>query len=205
MSDGTGLPADRPESWPVDSSEDLYRDDWVMALRRDLIHRPDHPDEQFSRLVLEHPGAVMVLAVDDEERVLVLDQYRHPAGMRFVELPAGLCDAEHEDPLATAKRELAEEAAVQAGSWEHLLTAYSSPGIISERMEFFLARDLAAVDRGDFVLEHEEADMTVSWVGFDDLLAAVLAGRVADAPLALAVMRYALRRAPQPVDGAQPE
>jgi 8-oxo-dGDP phosphatase len=205
VSDGTGLPADRPESWPVDSSEDLYRDDWVMALRRDLIHRPDHPDEQFSRLVLEHPGAVMVLAVDDEERVLVLDQYRHPAGMRFVELPAGLCDAEHEDPLATAKRELAEEAAVQASSWEHLLTAYSSPGIISERMEFFLARDLAAVDRGDFVLEHEEADMTVSWVGFDDLLAAVLAGRAADAPLALAVMRYALRRAPHPAGGAPPE
>lgn len=196
---------DRPESWPVVSSEDLYRDDWVMALRRDVIHRPDRPDEQFSRLVLEHPGAVLVLAVDDAERVLVLEQYRHPVATRFVELPAGLCDAEHEEPLETAKRELAEEAALRAGSWEHLLTAYSSPGIISERMEFFLARDLAAADRGDFVPEHEEADMTVSWVGFDDLLEAVLAGRVTDAPLALAVMRYALRRGPHPVAGAPPE
>ncbi|HEU5045266.1 MAG TPA: NUDIX hydrolase [Nocardioidaceae bacterium] len=205
MSDPAHLPADRPESWPVVSSEDLYRDDWVMALRRDLIHRPDRPGEQFSRLVLEHPGAVMVLAIDDQDRVLVLDQYRHPAGVRFVELPAGLCDAEHEDPLATAKRELVEEAAVQAGSWEHLLTAYSSPGITSERMEFFLARDLAAADRGDFVLEHEEADMTVSWVRFDDLLEAVLAGRVTDGPLALAVMRYALRRAPHPAGGVRPE
>ena len=205
MSDGTGLPADRPESWPVVSTEDLYRDDWVMALRRDVVHRPDHPDEQFPRLVLEHPGAVMVLALDDAERVLVLDQYRHPVRRRFVELPAGLCDAEHEDPLTTAQRELAEEAALQAGSWEHLFTAYSSPGILSERMEFFLARDLSPADRGDFVLEHEEADMTISWVGFDDLLEAVLAGRVADAPLALAVMRYALRRGPHPGEAPRPE
>ncbi len=187
---------DRPESWPVVSTEDLHRDDWVMALRKDVVHRPNHPDEPFPRLVLEHPGAVMVLAVDDDERVLVLQQYRHPAHRRFVELPAGLRDADNEDPLTTARRELLEEAALQARSWEHLLTAYSSPGISAERMEFFLARDLAPTDRGDFVPEHEEADMTVSWVPLRELLDAVLAGRVTDAPLALAVMSYALRRPP---------
>ena len=185
---------DRPESWPVVASEDLYRDDWVVALRKDVIHPPDHPEARFARWVLEHPGAVIVLAVDDRDRVLVLDQYRHPAQRRFVELPAGLCDAEQEDPLATARRELVEEAALRAGSWEHLLTTYSSPGISSERMEIYLARDLSPADRGEFVLEHEEADMTVSWVPFDELLEAVLAGRATDAPLGLAVMSYALRR-----------
>ena len=187
---------DRPESWPVVSSDDLYRDDWVMALRKDVIHRPGHPDEQFPRLVLEHPGAVIVLAVDDDERVLVLEQYRHPAQRRFVELPAGLCDDGHEDPLTTARRELVEEAQLRARTWEHLLSAYSSPGISAERMEFFLARDLEPADRGDFALEHEEADMTVSWVPLAELREAVLAGRVTDMPLALAVMTYSVRRGP---------
>jgi 8-oxo-dGTP pyrophosphatase MutT (NUDIX family) len=196
--------SDREETWPVAESRDLYRDEWVVALRRDLVSRPGHPDEQFPRLVLEHPGAVMVLAVDDQDRVLVLEQYRHAARTRFVELPAGLCDVEHEDPLATAQRELVEEAALRAGSWEHLLTTFASPGISSERMEIFLARELTPADRGDFVLEHEEADMTVGWAPFEDLLAAVLESRVTDAPLALAVMSYALRRAPYAENGSRP-
>jgi ADP-ribose pyrophosphatase len=196
---------DRPESWPVVSSEDLYRDDWVMALRKDVIHRPGHPDQRFPRLVLEHPGAVIVLAVDVDERVLVLEQYRHPAQRRFVELPAGLCDTGHEDPLTTARRELVEEAELQARTWEHLLTAYSSPGISAEKMEFFVARDLSPANRADFTLEHEEADMTVSWVPLDDLRQAVLDGRVTDMPLALAVMTYSVRRAPHDGSGAFPE
>lgn len=196
--------ADQEESWPVAQSRDLYRDEWVVALRRDLISRPGHPEETFPRLVLEHPGAVMILALDDRDRVLVLNQYRHAARRRFVELPAGLCDVEREDPLTTAKRELVEEAALQAGSWEHLLTTFASPGISSERMEIFLARQLTHADRGEFLLEHEEADMTVGWVPFEDLLAAVLEGRATDAPLALAVMSHALRRAPFAGTGTEP-
>ena len=91
---------DVEESWPVVRSRDLHRDDWVMALREDLITSPAHPDgEPFRRLVLEHPGASIVLAVDDEEQVVCLSQYRHAARRRFVELPAGLCDADGEDPL----------------------------------------------------------------------------------------------------------
>jgi ADP-ribose pyrophosphatase len=189
---------DRSESWPVVSSQDLHRDDFVMALRKDVIYAPGRPEARFSRWVLEHPGAVIVLAVDDRDRVLVLEQYRHPAQRRFVELPAGLCEADEPDPLDTARRELVEEAQLQAGTWQHLLTAYPSPGISAERMEIYLATDLSPKDRGDFVLEHEEADMSVAWVPFEELLAAVLAGHTADAPLALAVMSYALRRAPFP-------
>ena len=80
-------------SWPVVSSRDLHRDSWVVALREDVITRPGH-DEQFSRISLEHPGAVVVLAADDDERVMCLRQYRHTSGYEFVELPAG--DAELE-------------------------------------------------------------------------------------------------------------
>lgn len=184
---------DRPESWPVSATVDLHRDDWVVALRSDTVSRPGHDSEQFARLVLEHPGSVMVLAVDDRERVLVLRQYRHAAQMRFVELPAGLRDGKDEDPLSTAKRELMEEAELHAASWEHLSTTYSSPGISTERMEIYLATDLSATDRGEFALEHEEADMTLAWVAVEDLLDSVLSSEVTDAPLCLAVMAYALR------------
>lgn len=187
-------PADRPETWPVTESTDFLRDEWVIALRRDIVTRPGHPDEQFARLVLEHPGAVVVLAVDDDDMVVVVEHYRHAAQRRFVELPAGLCDVDAEDPLAAAKRELREETQLQASHWEHLLSTYTSPGFSSERIELYLATGLSPADRGDFTLEHEEADMTVSRVPFEDLLAAVLRSDVTDAPVGLAVMAFALNR-----------
>lgn len=183
------LPADEPESWPVEDTTDLHRDGWVMALRSDRIRRPGHLDEEpFSRLVLEHPGAAIVLAVDEQERVFCLRQYRHPVGHRLVELPAGLLDEEGEDPLEVARRELREEASLEAGEWTHLTSAYSSPGIISEIQHFYLARDLRHVGRGGFELRHEEADMETFWAPYDDLVAAALAGELADAPLVLALL-----------------
>lgn len=180
--------ADQPESWPVVASADLYRSDWVMSLRSDTIHAPGSPDATFDRLVLEHPGAVVVLALDDDEQVLCLRQYRHPARRRFVELPAGLCDVDGEEPEEVARRELLEEAGLEAGEWTHLTSAYSSPGILAEVMHFYLARELTAAHRGDFEARHEEADMETFWVPFGDLLAAAVDGRVGDAPLVLAVL-----------------
>lgn len=186
---------DEEAAWPVESSEDLHRDGWVVALRADRVKRPGADDEPaFRRIVLEHPGAVVILAIDDQDRVLCLRQYRHAAQRRFVELPAGLLDVPGEEPVEVARRELREEAAFTAERWTHLLTTYSSPGISSERIATFLAEGLTATDRGDFELKHEEADMETLWVPFDDLLAAVLDGRVADAPVALAVLAHQVRR-----------
>lgn len=184
---------DRDEAWPVDESTDLFRTDWVMALRRDRLRRPDR-SETFERIVLEHPGAVIVLAVDEHERVCLLRQYRHPAQRRFVELPAGLCDVRGEEPLAVAQRELREEAALEAGSWEHLTSTYSSPGISAEVMHFYLARGLRPVDDPSFEAEHEEAEMEVFWAPFQDVLDAAVRGRLTDGPLVLAVLMAALRR-----------
>lgn len=164
-----------------------------MALRSDEVSRPGHDQATFRRLVLEHPGAVMVLALDDADRVLVLEQYRHPAGRRFVELPAGLRDLPDEDPLVTARRELLEEAELEAAEWEHLLTTHPSPGISSERLEVFVARRLTRGDRGDFEPAHEEADMVCRWVHLDHLVSAVLERRLSNGPLALAVLAYAFR------------
>lgn len=180
---------DRPESWPVASSTDLHRDDWVVAFRSDLVASPDNQDgPTFRRLVVEHPGAAMVLAVDDEDRVCCLGQYRHPAQHRFVELPAGILDVPGEDPLEVARRELREEAELRAEDWTHLLSVWASPGISAERHHLYLARGLSPDGRGEFQPSHEEADMDLFWVPFAELYDGVLAGRVADAPVALAVL-----------------
>src|SRR4051812_27142179 len=177
---------DVPESWPVVDSADLYRSDWVMSFRSDELHRPgDHTT--FRRLVLEHPGAVIVLAVDDRERAYCLWQYRHPARRRLVELPAGLLDAEGEEPLEAARRELREEAGLEAAEWTLVGTTWSSPGISEEIMHLFLARTLTSVS-GDFERTHEEADMAGGWVPVADLRAAVLAGDVGDGPLVQALL-----------------
>src|SRR5262245_16496598 len=186
---------DAPESWPVVSSKDLYRTDWMMALRADRVRRPGiDGEEPFERLVFGHPGAVVVLAVDDQERVCCLRQYRHPAGGRFVELPAGLRDAGDEDPIETAKRELREEVELEAGEWRRLFDVYPSAGITDERQACFLARDLTPVSRGAFQLHHEEADMQRLWVPVDELLEAVLGGRVSESPIVACVLAYAVLR-----------
>ncbi|MFB9312257.1 NUDIX domain-containing protein [Nocardioides plantarum] len=179
--------ADVPQQWPVSSTLDLHRDGWVVALRADQVVTPDGATAR--RLVVEHPGAAVILAVDDHDRVFVLWQYRHPAGRRFVEIPAGLLDGDPgEEPVEVARRELREEAQLQATSWTLLATSYPSPGISAEVQHLFLARGLSPADRGDFELHHEEADMTSAWVPFAELYDAVLAGRVGDGPVIQAVL-----------------
>ena len=131
---------DQPESWPVTASRDIHRDDWVVTLREDQVHRPHHPEDSFGRLVLEHPGAVVVLAVDDDERVCLISQYRHAAGGRFIELPAGLRDAGAEDPVEVARRELREEVELQASDWRLLMESVPTAGITSERHWIYLAQ-----------------------------------------------------------------
>ena len=191
----TETPGDSSGSWPVTASVDLHRDDWLVALRSDTIHRPGHPEETFARVVLEHPGAVIVLAVDHDEQVACVRQYRHPATGTFLELPAGLRDSDGEDPLETAKRELLEEVELEATEWRELFALWPSAGITAERHVFYLARGLTAGDRGEFALEHEEAEMEVLWVGVDELVDAVLDGRVTEEPISVAVLAYdALRR-----------
>jgi ADP-ribose pyrophosphatase len=169
---------DEPASWPVSGSTDLYRGDWVLAVRADELTAPDRPEQTFRRFVVELPGAVMILAVDDDERVVLLRQYRHPVQSRLVEIPAGLLDVPGEDPV------------LAASSWRHLVTVLPSPGISEERHAIYLARGLSEVGHGDFEAEHEEAEMSVERVPMSELLDAVLDGRVRDAPLVTAVLAY---------------
>ena len=182
--------ADEHLSWPVLGTRDIHRDEWVVALREDTVQRPDHPDETFGRLVVEHPGAVVVLALDEQERACCLRQYRHAGRGVFIELPAGLRDKEDEDPQVTAARELQEEAELRAEHWRHLITLFPSAGLNAELHHIYLATGLTHADRGDFVLHAEEAEMEKIWVPIEDLLEAVLDGRVREGPLAAGVLAY---------------
>ena len=159
------LIADQPHTWPVVGRRDIHRDSWVVALREDMVQRPGHPDESFARLVVEHPGAVVVLAVDDDEQVCCIRQYRHAGRSVFIELPAGICDADGEDPQVTAARELQEEVELRAEHWHRLLTLYPSAGITNELHHIYLARGLSHADRGDFELHAEEAELENKYVG----------------------------------------
>jgi 8-oxo-dGTP pyrophosphatase MutT (NUDIX family) len=176
MSDNPGHPlADEPAQWPVVSSAEDYRGK-IIDVRTDVIRNPEGGTA--AREVVEHPGAVGVVALDDEGRVLMIRQYRHPVGRMLWELPAGLRDVAGEPLLQAARRELLEETGYRARDWRVLADYFSSPGISTERLRVFLAQGLDEVpvaDR-DFVPENEEAHLTLDWVPLDHAVSLVLAG-----------------------------
>ncbi len=167
--------ADEPAHWPVVSSAEDYRGK-IINVRTDVIRNPDGGTA--AREVVEHPGAVGVVALDDEGRVLMIRQYRHPVGRMLWELPAGLRDVAGEPLLQTGRRELLEETGYRAKDWHVLADYFSSPGIITERLRVFLARGLTEVPEADrdFVPENEEAHLTLDWVPLDHAVSLVLAG-----------------------------
>jgi 8-oxo-dGTP pyrophosphatase MutT (NUDIX family) len=169
---GAGL-ADVRESWPVGASETVHSTGRVISVRRDRVEPPGA--EPFTRDVVVHPGAVGVVALDNEERMLLVRQYRHPVGYRLLEPPAGLLDVAGEDYRAAAERELWEEAGMKASDWRLLVDAFTSPGMTTEAIRIFLARGLTVASEA-FERVHEEADMDVVRAPLADVVKAVLAG-----------------------------
>lgn len=174
---------DRPVGWPVREHRVLARGA-VTTMVQDEVQTPD--GATITRQYLQHPGAVGVIALDEDERVVLVRQYRHPVRHRLLEPPAGLLDVDDEDWLDAARRELAEEAQLAAGDWRVLLDQFVSPGSSEESVRIYLARGLHPVSRPDgFVVEGEELEMDVVLAPLADLVDAVLAGRVQN-PLAVA-------------------
>jgi 8-oxo-dGDP phosphatase len=168
--------ADLPLAWPVLSTEVLAKGH-VATFAQDHVRTPD--GGEMTREYLRHPGAVGIIALDEADRVVLVRQYRHPVRHRLSEPPAGLLDHAGEDPLVAAQRELAEEVGLSAGRWNVLVDVFTTPGIISEGLRVYLARDLAPANRPDgFTAEGEEAEMDTVWASLDDLLDAVLDGRL---------------------------
>jgi 8-oxo-dGTP pyrophosphatase MutT (NUDIX family) len=185
-----------PHEYAVLDSETVY-DGRVISLRRDTVAMPGGGDSV--REVVTHQGAVAVVALDDEDRVLLLRQYRHPFGTHLWELPAGLRDADGEPPLETAKRELTEEALLAADRWSLLATIYSSPGFSDEQVSIYLAEGLSAADRPEgFTVEHEEADMTLDRVPLADAVQRVFDGDIRNASAVVGLLAAAQVRATKP-------
>jgi 8-oxo-dGTP pyrophosphatase MutT (NUDIX family) len=149
----------------------------ILALRVDEVRMPG--GAVHSREVVEHLGAVAVAAVDDEGRVALVHQYRHPMGRRLWELPAGLIDHAGEDPLGTAKRELVEEAGLEAADWAVLVDVAASPGFTDELLRVYLATGLTETERVH--MGEEEADLEVHRVPLGEAMHMVLAGEVINA------------------------
>ncbi|MHC2797734.1 NUDIX hydrolase [Corynebacterium sp. HMSC059E07] len=154
---------------------ELLVDAPIIAVRRDDVVMPGEVVAQ--REVVEHLGAVAVVALDENNRIAMVEQYRHSVGKRLWELPAGLLDVKGEDELSGAQRELQEEAGLAAEEWAVLTDLVTSPGFCEEAVRVFLARGLSSVPKlnaeGD-----EEADMGFAWVPLAEAVERILVGEI---------------------------
>jgi ADP-ribose pyrophosphatase len=182
-----------PHEYRVLDTETVFEGP-IISLYRERVAMPGGGDSV--RDIVRHPGAVAVAAIDDEDRIVMVRQYRHALGEHLWELPAGLRDADGEPPVATARRELAEEALLAAGRWSLLATTYSSAGFSDEQVLVYLAEDLTDADRPEgFVIEHEELDMTVERVPLAEAVQWVFDGRLRNSSAVVGVLAAARARA----------
>ena len=180
-------------------ASDVVYEGLVWDVRSDTVR---YGDGEIIRQYVDHPGAAAIVAVDDQERVLLIQQYRHPIRSRDWEIPAGLLDVDGESPLQTAQRELREEADLRAEEWAPLLSIHTSPGGNDEVVHLFLARGFTPVGTAH-AREAEEADIRIEWVPLEDALAGIFAGRLRNGILAVGLLAAAdvLRRAATGAEG----
>jgi ADP-ribose pyrophosphatase len=178
--------SDGDQEYPLVGSRTVF-DGAVVSLRVDTLRMSDGSEAK--REIVGHPGAVSVAALDDQDRIVMVNQYRHAVRRRLDELPAGLLDVDGEAPLAAAQRELAEEAGLAADRWDVLLDLYSSPGFSDEAIRVFLARGLHEHRPDDgFVAEHEEVGMQVARVPLDEAVRRALAGEISNSSAVAGVL-----------------
>ena len=172
----------------------------IFALRADRVQMPG--GKIVTREVVEHYGAVAIVAMDEDGRIPMVYQYRHPLGRRLWELPAGLLDVDGETPHLSAARELREEVGLQAETWQVLVDLDSSPGFSDESVRVYLATGLTEVDRPE--AHDEEADMTVKWYSIAEVVQRVFSGEIVNSLAVAGVLAaYAVSEGvavPRPVD-----
>lgn len=159
------------------TSSQLLHSGKIFALRRDEVIMPGGATA--TREVVEHFGAVAVVAMDATGNVPLIYQYRHALGRRLWELPAGLLDVGGEAAHLTAARELVEEAGLTASNWQVLVDLDSTPGFSDESVRVYLATDLTEVDRPE--AHDEEADLTLRWYPIADAVRMVFGGEIVNA------------------------
>lgn len=188
---GTEPLADRADPVPVLDREIVF-EGMVWDVRRDHV---DLGQEQVKREIVQHPGAVAVVALDDAGQIALVQQYRHPVGTRTWEIPAGLLDVDGEEPQLAAARELAEEADLRAEQWHVLLDYFTSPGFTDETIRIFLARGITQLPEAErHQRTGEERDMLLRWVSLDAAATAVLEGRLHNPHTVIGVLAAHARR-----------
>ncbi|WP_425835572.1 NUDIX domain-containing protein [Streptomyces fractus] len=192
---------DTAEEWEVRATDTPFVGNKTSVRTDDVVM----PDGSVARRDYQvHPGSVAVVALDDQDRVLLLKQYRHPVSMKLWEIPAGLLDIPGENPLHAAQRELYEEAHVKAEDWRVLTDVYTTPGGCSEAVRIFLARDLSEAEGERFEVEEEEADMEFARVPLAELVRGVLAGELHNNCLVVGALSLSAVLAGDGVDSLRP-
>lgn len=165
----------------------------VFRVVTDQVTMPDGVTA--ARDYLRHRGAVGVVAVDEQDRVVLVRQYRHPLRRELWELPAGLTDVDGEPPVETAARELAEEADLVAGRYDLLADVHTSPGCSDELIRLYLARELSPLPESDrYTRTHEEAHLVVRRVPLDEAVAMGVSGAITNAACLVGVLAAARAR-----------
>lgn len=192
-SDPSGPDGPVRHGYAVRSSREVYRGR-VFGMRADQVEMPG--GRVAVREVVVHPGAVVVAALDEADRLVMVHQYRHPVRRHLFELPAGLLDVDGEPAVVAAERELYEEVHLRAGRWHLIADLFSSPGMTDEAVRVYLARDLTPVPEAErFVADgDEEADMRVHRIGLDTAVAMVFAGELTNAATVAGVLAVARLR-----------
>ena len=160
-----------------------------LEFRVDTIERAD--GSRGTRDVVGHPGAIAVLALDDDGRLLLVRQWRIPAERAMLEIPAGTLDVHDgvtEDPDVAARRELEEETGSRAGAWRKLAEFWTAPGFASELMHLYLATGLTSATGDDILTPDEDERLELSRVTVDEALALVDRGEISDAKTILGVL-----------------
>jgi 8-oxo-dGTP pyrophosphatase MutT (NUDIX family) len=174
-------------------SEEELLGAWLFHV--DRLHLLDPDDKPFERVVVRHPGAVTVVPVHDDGTVTLVRQYRAAVDALVLEIPAGTRDKDGEEPEATARRELAEEAGLEATRWELLIGTWNTPGVSDQHTLIYLATGLSSIPARPQGVE--EGYMTLETIRLDDVDALVADGSLRDETtvLGLYLARQRLREA----------
>ncbi|MGW4563196.1 NUDIX domain-containing protein [Streptomyces sp. NPDC004561] len=192
---------DTPEEWEIRATATPFTGN-KTSVRTDDVVMPG--GSVVRRDYQVHPGSVAVLALDEEDRVLLINQYRHPVRHKLWEIPAGLLDVPGENPLHAAQRELYEEAHVKAEDWRVLTDVYTTPGGCDEAVRIFLARDLSEAEGERFEAEDEETDLQHARVTVEELTRRILAGDVHNNCLVVGVLSLVAARGGDGLDALRP-
>ncbi|PPF87311.1 ADP-ribose pyrophosphatase [Subtercola sp. Z020] len=188
-----------PGGWPLRdeaadleiTQSDVVFDGKIWDVRRETF---TYNGADTVREFVDHTGAVAIVALDDQERMLLIKQYRHPIRSREWEIPAGLLDVSGENWLVAAQRELSEEADLEADEWNVLTDYATTPGGNNELIRIYLARGIHST-AAPFEREDEEADIEVRWVDLDEVVDAVLRRELQNPNLVLASLALFANRA----------